>query len=159
MELQTIHARTPINYIKRFRFLQAYTLFQTTEAGKRGTLIEGRAVLSGVTGHTNAKIAAQHARTYDEMIQAFVKEKVRLYYAVYMHVLHLIKEVVAELNIDCDLEPKKAVMYATSEKGVQKIRAYEQLEIQGRFSIGPLQYLFFETLAAFSGLPVPRLPI
>ena len=133
MELQTIHARTPINYIKRFRFLQAYTLFQTTEAGKRGTLIEGRAVLSGVTGHTNAKIAAQHARTYDEMIQAFGKEKVRLYYAVYMHGLHLIKEVVAELNIDCDLEPKKAVMYATSEKGVQKNSSLRAVRNTGSF--------------------------
>lgn len=51
--------------------MQAYTFFQTTEApsigagiaGKRGPLIEGRVVLSGVKGHTIVKIAAQHART------------------------------------------------------------------------------------------------
>ena len=116
------------------------TAYLLTKAGKRVTLIEAREVLSGVTGNTTAKISAQHALIYDELIQTFGKEKARLYFDANMDGLHLIQEVAAELNIDCDLEPKKAVLYATSEKGVQKIRkevrAYQQLEIPGRFSMG-----------------------
>ena len=119
------------------------TAYLLTKAGKRVTLVEADTVLTGVTGHTTAKITAQHALIYDELIQTFGKEKARLYFDANMDGLHLIQEVAAELNIDCDLEPKKAVLYATSEKGVQKIRkevrAYQQLEIPGRFSMGPLQ--------------------
>ncbi|WP_373737138.1 FAD-dependent oxidoreductase [Jeotgalibaca porci] len=130
------------------------TAYLLTKAGKRVTLIEAREVLSGVTGNTTAKISAQHALIYDELIQTFGKEKARLYFDANMDGLHLIQEVAAELNIDCDLEPKKAVLYATSEKGVQKIRkevrAYQQLEIPGRFSMGPLQDLPFKTLAALT---------
>lgn len=130
------------------------TAYLLTKAGKRVTLIEADTVLSGVTGHTTAKITAQHALIYDELIQTFGEEKARLYYDANCDGLEFIEKVAEELHITCDLEHKKAVVYATSEKGVQKIRkevrAYQQLEIPGRFSMGPLQELPFKTMAALT---------
>ncbi|WP_373790836.1 FAD-dependent oxidoreductase [Jeotgalibaca porci] len=130
------------------------TAYLLTKAGKRVTLVEADTVLTGVTGHTTAKITAQHALIYDELIQTFGKEKVRLYYDANSDGLQLIEQVVGDLNIACDLEKKKAVVYASSEKGVQQIRkemrAYQQLEMPGRFSMGPLEDLPFKTLAALT---------
>src|SRR5690625_6617225 len=44
------------------------------------TLIDADTLLSGTTGHTTAKITAQHGLIYDELTQHFGQEKAQLNY-------------------------------------------------------------------------------
>ncbi|GEK90303.1 Glycine/D-amino acid oxidase [Alkalibacterium putridalgicola] len=130
------------------------TAYLLAKAGKKVTLVEAREFFHGVTGHTTAKITAQHALIYNELIQTFGKEKARLYYEANRDGLDFIRETSKELNIDCDFEEKDAVVFASSAKGLKQIekeaRAYETLDINGTLTHGQLRDLPFETLAALT---------
>jgi len=130
------------------------TAYLLTRAGKRVTLIEARDFISGVTGHTTAKITAQHRLIYDELIHTFDKENARLYYDANIEGLTLIQKITEELEIDCDFEKKKAVVYATTVKGSQQIKkeaqAYESLGIKALLTEGRLEELPFDTKMALT---------
>lgn len=130
------------------------TAYLLTKAGKQVTLVEARDFLSGVTGHTTAKITAQHRVIYDELIRTFGKENARLYYEANIEGLALIKNISEELEIDCDFEMKKAVVYATTTKGAQQItkeaQAYEELGITAYLTEGRLEELPFDTKLALT---------
>ena len=91
------------------------TAYLLVKAGKQVVLIEGKEFLNGVTGHTTAKISAQHGLIYDELIQMFGEDAARLYYEANQEGLDLIREISQKLTIDCGLENKEAVVFASSE--------------------------------------------
>jgi len=130
------------------------TAYLLAKAGKQVALIEARDLLSGVTGHTTAKITAQHSIIYNELIHTFGKEKARLYYEANIEGLDLLQHTAEDLGIECDWEKKDAVVYATTEKGVQQIekeaRAYEKLGIDGILTKGQLEELPFDVKAALT---------
>lgn len=123
------------------------TAYLLAKAGKAVALIEGKELLRGVTGHTTAKISAQHGLIYDELIQTFGKDSARLYYDANIEGRDLIKEIASSLEIDCGLETKDAVVFATSEKYSKQIeaeaRAYENLDIGGILAYGQADELPF----------------
>ena len=116
------------------------TAYLAAKAGKSVVLIEGKELLRGATGHTTAKISAQHGLIYDDIIRTFDEEAARLYYEANMEGGRLIKEIAGDLDIDCGFEAKDAVVFANSPKAVKQIekeaRAYEQLDIDGRLAYG-----------------------
>lgn len=126
------------------------TAYLLAKAGKQVTLIEAREVLSGVTGHTTAKITAQHGLIYDELIQTFSKSHAKLYYDANIAGLRLIQGLVEEEGIDCDFETKDA----TTAKGALQIkkeaRAYRELGIKGVLTKDNLKDLPFATNAALT---------
>lgn len=130
------------------------TAYLLTKAGRQVTLVEARDFFSGVTGHTTAKITAQHRLIYDELIHTFGKEDARLYYEANIEGLALIEKIAEELGIDCDFEKKKAVVYATTANGAVQIReearAYEELGIPAFLTEGSLEDLPFDIQAALS---------
>lgn len=130
------------------------TAYLLAKAGKQVTLIEAREVLSGVTGHTTAKITAQHGLIYDELIQTFSKSHAKLYYDANIAGLRLIQGLVEEEGIDCDFETKDATVYATTAKGALQIkkeaRAYRELGIKGVLTKDNLKDLPFATNAALT---------
>lgn len=133
------------------------TAYLLTKAGKQVTLIEANNFLSGVTGHTTAKISAQHGLIYDELVRTFSKEHAKLYYKANLEGLDLIQAIVEDEGIDCDFEEKTAVVYATTAKGALQIkkeaRAYKELGINGELIKGQVEGLPFDTNAA---LTMPR---
>jgi glycine/D-amino acid oxidase-like deaminating enzyme/nitrite reductase/ring-hydroxylating ferredoxin subunit len=106
------------------------------EEGKRVALLEAGRILTGTTGHTTAKITAQHDLIYDELIHHIGAEKTRQYYEANMEALGFIRERVSKHHIECDLEPEDAYIYTTSEANVEKIDnewvAYQRLGIPGK---------------------------
>lgn len=130
------------------------TAYLLAKAGKKVTLIEARELISGVTGHTTAKISAQHGLIYDELIQTFGEKSTRLYYEANTKGNELIQEIVQHLKIECNLETKDAVIFATSEKSVEEIeaeaRAYEKLDISGRLAYGRVEDLPFPVEATLT---------
>lgn len=130
------------------------TAYLLTKAGKQVTLIEAREFVSGVTGNTTAKITAQHSLLYSKLIKTHGEDKARAYYEANLEGLKLIQNITEELDINCELEKKEAVVYSTTAKGVLQIRkeaeAYEKLGIEGVFSKDPLEDLPFETTASLT---------
>lgn len=104
-------------------------------AGLKVAVIEASRILNGTTGHTTAKITAQHGLIYDEFINHFGKSKARLYYEASTDALHFIRHTVEDLNISCDFHIDDAYIFATTEEGVRKLEkeasAYRTLKIDG----------------------------
>jgi glycine/D-amino acid oxidase-like deaminating enzyme/nitrite reductase/ring-hydroxylating ferredoxin subunit len=104
--------------------------------GKRVALLEAGRLMNGTTGHTTAKITAQHDLIYDELIRHVGEEKARLYYLANHDALAFIRNIVEENRISCDLAEEDSIIYATSEDSVAKIdkewKAYEKLGIPGK---------------------------
>lgn len=108
------------------------------EEGKDVVLLEASRILNGVTGHTTAKVTAQHGLIYDEYIQHIGRSNARLYYEAQSEALEFIRDTVKEKEIDCDFVDQDAYIYATSEKYASKLikehQAYEKLNIEGEIT-------------------------
>ncbi|WP_219837000.1 FAD-dependent oxidoreductase [Paenibacillus sp. R14(2021)] len=109
-----------------------------SKAGKRVIVLEAGRVLNGTTGHTTAKITAQHDLIYDELIQHFGEDKARQYYEANRDALAFVRKTVSELNVSCDLADETAYLYAQSDAGATKLEreleAYRKLDIPGALS-------------------------
>ena len=103
--------------------------------GLKVAVLEADRLLNGTTGHTTAKVTAQHDLIYDEFIQNFGKSTARLYYEANTDALNFVKKTVKEHNIDCDFSEQDAYLYATTNEYVTKLekeaKAYEAIGIEG----------------------------
>lgn len=104
-----------------------------SKQGKKVAVIEAGSVLNGTTGHTTAKITAQHGLLYDELISHFGEENAKLYYDSHSDALGFIRRVINEENIDCDFSGQDAVLYSVTDEYKSKIQteaeAYKKLGI------------------------------
>ncbi|MGE6377312.1 FAD-dependent oxidoreductase [Peribacillus muralis] len=106
--------------------------------GVKVTLIDAGKILNGTTGHTTAKITAQHGLIYDQLITDHGAGKAKLYYEANAEGMQLIKDLVAEHSIDCNLTAQDAYIYANTEEYKNKIqkelKAYQKLGIRGDYT-------------------------
>ncbi|WP_025949219.1 FAD-dependent oxidoreductase [Geobacillus thermocatenulatus] len=113
------------------------TAYLLATQGVRVALLEADRLLNGTTGHTTAKITAQHDLVYDEFLNHFGAEKARHYYDACMDALQFIRRTIEEQQIDCDFCEQDAYLYTTSSSSFQKLvkewEAYERLGIDGAF--------------------------
>lgn len=111
----------------------AYMLAQT---GKKVALLEANEIIGGTTGHTSAKLTAQHGFIYDTFLGNFGKDDAKLYYDANTEALEFIASTVKDLQIDCDFSREDAYLFAETEAGAEKIereaKAYEKLGIDGK---------------------------
>src|SRR3954453_7101067 len=103
--------------------------------GLKVAILEAGTLLNGTTGHTTAKITAQHGLIYDEFIQHFGEEKAKLYYQSADRSLQFVKKMIQEKSIDCDYSEEDAYIYSTTQEYSRKIEkeaeAYQRLNING----------------------------
>jgi glycine/D-amino acid oxidase-like deaminating enzyme/nitrite reductase/ring-hydroxylating ferredoxin subunit len=108
-----------------------------TKQGISVALIDAGEILNGTTGHTTAKVTAQHGLIYDQLIKDFGEEKARLYYEANNEAIQFINQTASEHQIDCDLSTEDAYVYAGTDEYVSKIqdemKAYEKLGIPGEY--------------------------
>ncbi|MBT2683317.1 FAD-dependent oxidoreductase [Bacillus sp. ISL-37] len=105
------------------------------KAGVKVAVIEAGSILNGTTGHTTAKLTAQHGVVYDELINHHGEDKARLYYQANYDAVQFVKNLVKEQQIDCDLSEEDAYIYTNSDKEMEKFlkefKAYEKLGVNG----------------------------
>ncbi|WP_028593422.1 FAD-dependent oxidoreductase [Paenibacillus assamensis] len=111
------------------------TAYLLAKAGLKVVLVEAGRLLHGTTGHTTAKITAQHDLIYDELIHTFGQEKAQLYYKANADALHFIKRMIEDHKIECDFHEQDAYIYTNSDTYTTKLEkelaAYEKLGIHG----------------------------
>ena len=83
--------------------------------GLKVAVIEADRLLNGTTGHTTAKVTAQHGLIYDEFIGNIGRSKARLYYEANSEALNFIEKTVEQHQINCDFSKQDAYIYATTE--------------------------------------------
>lgn len=103
--------------------------------GVKVALIDADRIIHGATGHTTAKITAQHGLIYDQLINQLGMEKAEQYYRANDAALQFIKNTISQNDIECDFSQQDAFVYTNSEDYFQKLnlemQAYEKLDIQG----------------------------
>ncbi|MFD2613382.1 FAD-dependent oxidoreductase [Paenibacillus gansuensis] len=113
------------------------TAYLLTQKGLKVAVLNAGRILHGTTGHTTAKITAQHGLIYDEYRSHFGKEKARHYYEANQEALDFIRNTIQEHNIDCQFLEQDAYVYTQDENYIRKLEAeadaYSELGIQGRF--------------------------
>ncbi|APH03295.1 FAD-dependent oxidoreductase [Bacillus weihaiensis] len=114
------------------------TAYLLTKQGFKVAILEADKLVNGTTGHTTAKVTAQHGLIYDELIQHMGEQKAKLYYEANNDALTFIKQTANELTIKCDFSTEDAIMYAVSDEYEKKIHkefeAYERLGIHSEFT-------------------------
>ncbi|WP_078553665.1 FAD-dependent oxidoreductase [Bacillus alkalicellulosilyticus] len=113
------------------------TAYLLTKQGIDVALIEADSLANGTTGHTTAKITAQHGLIYDEFIQHFGTEQARLYYEANDNAKQFITSYIEEKQLDAKVNTEDAFLFTNSEQYLSKLenefRAYEKLGIQGGY--------------------------
>lgn len=99
-------------------------------------LLDAGSILNGTTGHTTAKITAQHGLIYDELIQHFGLEKASLYYHAAEEAKQFIEEVVRKKGIECSLLTEDAYLYTNDNTYLEKLEkeksAYDKIKISSK---------------------------
>ncbi len=102
------------------------------EAGLSVAVIEANRIAEGVSGHTTAKITSQHHLIYAYLLKSFGKEQAQIYADANQRALDQMRSWISTRNIDCDLMPAAAYIYAESEKEVDSLRQ----EVEAAQSLG-----------------------
>lgn len=112
--------------------------------GFQVALLEAGTIFNGTTGHTTAKITAQHDLIYYELANHFGEEKAKLYYNAQIHALHFIRNKVRDDDIPCDFREQDAYIYTNSDKYVKKLNdefaAYDKLGIENAAYVETLPF-------------------
>lgn len=111
------------------------TAYLLAKEGVKTAIIEAGGILNGTTGHTTAKLTAQHGLIYDEIISHFGEEQAKMYYDSLSSAIHFVEKTASEKAIDCDFSKQDAYVYAVSDHYAQKLEtewgAYQRLGIDG----------------------------
>lgn len=112
------------------------TAYLLTQEGFKVALVEADTLMSGTTGNTTAKLSAQHGLFYNELIQHVGEEKAKLYYDANHQAMEYVRNIINQLNIDCDFSVEDAYVYTQNDNNVSQLetelKAYEKLGIPGR---------------------------
>lgn len=130
-------------------------------------LIDKDCPLSLASGNTTAKFTFQHSLIYDHIIDTYGIDEACLYYKAQNEGMDLVRNIIKEHNIDCDLKETYACVYANDQKEAEALkdeqRAYEKINVQseiiyedphnlgytaalkvnGQFELNPVKYLGF----------------
>ena len=85
--------------------------WKLTQAGVDCVLVEANRIGGGTTGHTTAKITAQHGLLYDRLLRTLGPERARLCLEAHQSALEQYRTLCQ--TIDCDFEERDAAVYST----------------------------------------------
>lgn len=117
------------------------TAYLLAQSGLSVVLLEAGKVLDGTTGHTTAKVSAQHGVIFDEIMHHFGHEQARMYYEGNANAASWMRSLVKEKQIDCQWVDEDAYVYIQSDDNIKKLEveltAYGKLNIPGEW-VDPL---------------------
>lgn len=113
------------------------TAFFLTRSGKKVSVFESGKIISGVTGHTTAKITSLHTLIYHFLIEKFGIENAKKYAEANQNAIEKINSLINENKIECDFQRKDAYTYTEKNDGIDSIKK----ELQACLQLGlPASY-------------------
>jgi glycine/D-amino acid oxidase-like deaminating enzyme/nitrite reductase/ring-hydroxylating ferredoxin subunit len=97
--------------------------WEVAASGRSVAVVEADRIAAGVTGHTTAKLTAQHTLVYDRLRRTRGPEGARLYARSQQDAVEHVRALAAELGVDCDLERVPAFTYTLDEAARPTLKA------------------------------------
>ncbi len=91
------------------------------QAGKTVAVIESRQIVTGVSGHTTAKVTSLHQLVYADLIKQVGEQNAKLYAESNQAALEWIAALVAQEQIDCDFSRQSAYTFTELESELSQI--------------------------------------
>jgi glycine/D-amino acid oxidase-like deaminating enzyme/nitrite reductase/ring-hydroxylating ferredoxin subunit len=91
--------------------------------GARVAVVEAGRVGHGVTGNTTAKVSALQSTIYSTIARRHGSEAAAVYAEASLEGVEQVARLVAEEEIDCDLERRRAFTYAADESELESVEA------------------------------------
>lgn len=89
-------------------------------AGRRVVVLEAKRIAGGQTRNTTAKLTCQHGLLYEKLIRTLGEEKARQYAQANAAALMEYRRIIADRNIDCELEQRDACVYGSNAAQLRK---------------------------------------
>ncbi|MBC8530309.1 FAD-dependent oxidoreductase [Gehongia tenuis] len=89
--------------------------------GKKCVLLESHRLLRGASGHTTAKVTAQHDLIYDKLIGRFGFETAKAYAHANLNAVKSIEAILREEDIACDFVVEDSHLFTNTEPGLKKL--------------------------------------
>ncbi|MFF3501240.1 FAD-dependent oxidoreductase [Streptomyces sp. NPDC003247] len=99
------------------------TAWELARRGRSVAVLEAHRIAAGVTGHTTAKLTAQHTLVYDRLRRTRGPEAARLYARSQTDAVRHAAETVEELGVDCEWEDAAALTYAEDPARTAQLEA------------------------------------
>jgi glycine/D-amino acid oxidase-like deaminating enzyme/nitrite reductase/ring-hydroxylating ferredoxin subunit len=99
------------------------TAWELARSGRSVALVEAGSIVADVTGHTTAKLTAQHSLIYDHLESSFGADAARLYAMAQQDAVEHVDRTAAAFRIDCELERLAAYTYTRDQDQVAQIEA------------------------------------
>lgn len=119
----------------------ALTAFYLAQSGAKVALIERRRMAGGVTGHSTAKLTAQHSLEWHRLLSMHTIDDLKAYATANLAAVAEVERLATELVIDCSFAKMPSRVYAMSDEDVCLIEpeaeAYENLGLPGGFENAP----------------------
>lgn len=121
------------------------TAVNLAEEGQSVALVERDRVVTGVTGHTSAKLTSLHGLVYDRLLDTFGATRARRYADANEAAIDAIEERVESFDVDCEFERTPAYTYTESQADLEdvrnEVRAAQRLGLPASFTEStPLPY-------------------
>lgn len=97
------------------------TAWELVRAGRTVTVLEAGRIASGVTGHTTAKLTAQHGLIYDHLRGLYGAEAARQYATAQTEAIEHVAAVADEIGAECEFERVPAYTYSETNEGLGAI--------------------------------------
>ncbi|MFD5268230.1 FAD-dependent oxidoreductase [Streptomyces sp. NPDC058335] len=99
------------------------TALELARRGRSVAVLEAHRVAAGVTGHTTAKLSAQHTLVYDHLRRTRGPEGARLYARSQTDAIRHAAEIAEELGIECEWEDTASYTYAEDPARTDLLKA------------------------------------
>ncbi|MEV5486741.1 FAD-dependent oxidoreductase [Streptomyces bobili] len=99
------------------------TALELARRGRSVAVLEAHRIAAGVTGHTTAKLSAQHTLVYDRLRRTRGPDGARLYARSQTDAVRHAAEITEELGIDCDWEDTASYTYAEDPARIDLLKA------------------------------------
>lgn len=111
--------------------------YYLSKAGLKICILEKDKIMEKASGHTTAKITAQHGLIYKYLFDSYGKDTAQKYLNSNLEAITNIKNIIDTENIDCDFEFQNSYIYTTDENQLKKIKEeikiLEKLNYNARF--------------------------
>lgn len=109
------------------------------QSGLDVVVLEGGRIGHGASGHTTAKVTAQHGPIYAKLIEKWGKAAARRYAQVQLAALSQMHGLTQALELDCDWVQQPACLFATTPQGEKVLekeaRAYQQMGLIAQYKL------------------------